>query len=246
MKAILTGMNGTVAPALARHLGAASVACVAWDRSAVPTEDLRRGGEFIAREAPDVFFQIAMGSPDWIEFTAAQCRERRIRFVYTSTVSVFDGGKPGPFAVDHPTDAPDDYGRYKADCERRIRSVNPDALIVRIGWQIGRAPGSNNMVDFLCRAQAEKGGIDASTGWIPSCAFLEDTAEGLHRLATSFSPGTYQLEGNPGWSFHAVVQGLNHLLGMQWAVRSIDEPRKDIRMLDDRIAIGKLDARLSA
>lgn len=29
-----------------------------------------------------------------------------------------------------------------------IRSVNPDARIVRLGWQIGREPGSNNMVDF--------------------------------------------------------------------------------------------------
>jgi len=120
MKALLTGMNGTVAPALAGLLEKKGHQVTAWNRDAVPTDDLEAGERFILSERPDWFCQIATGSPDWIENTARVCKEHGIPFLFTGSVSVFDGGKSGPFPVDHEMDAQDDYGTYKADCERRI------------------------------------------------------------------------------------------------------------------------------
>ncbi len=244
MKAILTGMNGTVAPALAKLLESEGHTVVAWDRTKVPIEHKEHYESFIASTKPDWFFKIATGSPDWMAGTAEICHRHGIKFLHTGSVSVFDGGKSGPFAVDHETDATDDYGRYKADCERRVRAANPDAIIARLAWQIGDAPGSNNMIDFLTRQQKEKGQVEASTGWIPSVAFLADTVEALYYLIREGRPATYQLEGNPGWSFFEIVTALNHLHGNPWTVVAKDEPRKDIRMLEDRVPMGKLDARL--
>jgi len=245
MKAILTGMNGTVAPALARYLSNAGFEISAWDRKLIPTEDHARNEAFILSEKPDWFFQIATGSPDWMASTAAICKQHGIKFLFTGSVSVFDGGKSGPFSIDHIPDATDDYGRYKADCERRIVAVNPDAIIARLGWQIGDAPGNNNMVDFLTRTQKEKGQIEASAGWIPSTAYLSDSVEALYKLMTDHPAGLYQLEGNPGFSFYQIVSALNERFQRPWKVVRKDEPRRDIRMLDDRIAMGKLDQHLS-
>jgi dTDP-4-dehydrorhamnose reductase len=152
-------------------------------------------------------------------------------------VSVFNGALPGPFSVERPADATDDYGRYKTECEHRVRAAHPEALIARLGWQIGDSPGSNNMVDFLCRTMLDKGQIEASDCWLPSCSFLEDTAAALHTLMLEFPAGLYQLEGNPGLSFFEIATRLNRLLGNDWSVSPTGQPAGDLRMIDHRCSI---------
>jgi len=243
--AMLTGMNGTVAPALARLLNERGHTVIAWNRREVPVEKPEHHESFILSHRPDWFFKIATGSPDWMAGTAAICHRHGITYLYTSSVSVFDGNLPGPYPADRPPDAADDYGRYKAECERKIRAVNPGALIARLGWQIGDAPGNNNMVDFLDRTHRDQGRIEASSGWIPSTAFLADTVEALYALMTGHPGGLYQLEGNPGWSFHQIAAALNARHGNPWNIVKKEEPRRDLRMIDDRIAVGQLDRRLA-
>ena len=235
MKAILTGMNGTVAPAVAECLRRAGHTVVAWDRSVVPTDQPDAIRDFIVSTKPDWLFHIAMGSPDWAESMARVCAAEGIKFLFTSTVSVFAGTQQGPFTVDVVPEPNDDYGRYKMDCERRIRAANPEALIARLGWQIGTSAGSNNMIDFLEKAFLEKGCIEASHSWIPSCAILSDTAECLARLMQDFPAGLYHLEGNPGLSFHEIVTRLNRLRGEPWVVVPNDGHVQNNRMIDERV-----------
>lgn len=244
MKALLTGMNGTVAPELARRLVAEGIDVVAWDRSRVPTNDPARAESFIVEQAPDWFFHIATGSPDWTAAVARICHARGIKFLFTGSVSVFDGSKPGPFPADKTPDATDDYGRYKAESERRVLAENPKAYIARLAWQIGDAPGSNNLVDFLFRMAREKGRVEVSSGVVHSNAFLVDTADALYRLMAHHAPGLYQLEGNPGLSLYELASRLKALHGFPFAIEEIPEPRRDIRMINDRIAMGQLTDRL--
>jgi dTDP-4-dehydrorhamnose reductase len=70
MKAIVTGMNGTVAPALAHALSQAGNSIVSWDRSAHPIDNLEAVRDFIRGEKPELFCHVAMGSPDWAEWAA--------------------------------------------------------------------------------------------------------------------------------------------------------------------------------
>jgi len=244
MKFIITGMNGTVAPALASHLISKGHRIIAWDRNQVPVDDPEAYEAFIREQHPAWIIHMAMGSPDWAAGMARICKQEGIKFLYTGSVSAFDGGKSGPFPYDHALDATDDYGKYKAECERKVMAANPDAIIARLGWQIGDAPGSNNMIDFFTRTQAEKGKIEASTGWIPSCAFLVDTVEALHELIIKFPAGIYQLEGNPGFNFYQIALGLNTLHGNKWMIVKKDEPARDNRMLEDRIKLAMLDKRI--
>ena len=235
MKALLTGMNGTVAPAVAECLRRAGHTVVAWDRAVVPTDQPDAVRDFIVRTKPDWFFHIAMGSPDWAEMMARVCAEQGIEFLFTSTVSVYAGTQQGPFTVDVAPEPNDDYGRYKMDCERRIHAVCPAAIIARLGWQIGTAAGSNNMIDFLEKAFREKGKIEASNKWIPACAMLPDTAECLVRLMQEFPVGLYHLEGNPGLSFYEIVTRLNRLRGEPWVVVPNDSHVQNNRMVDGRV-----------
>jgi dTDP-4-dehydrorhamnose reductase len=235
MKALLTGMNGTVAPALAQALSQAGYSIVPWDRSVHPIDNPEAVRDFIRSEKPDLFCHVAMGSPDWAEGAARTCAEDRIPFLFTSSVSVYAASQVGPFTIQDLPRPDDDYGRYKLECEQRVQRVHPRAHVVRIGWQIGTAPGGNQMVDYLDRTFRERGQIDASTLWFPACSFLPDTADSLVQMM-KLPPGLYHLDGNPGLNFCEIATGLNRLLGNPWKVIPVPGLVQNHRMLDPRIS----------
>jgi dTDP-4-dehydrorhamnose reductase len=236
MKALVTGLNGTVAPALARAIRAGGGAIAAWDRTVVAIDDEAAGRVLLRRERPDVFFHFATGPADWAERCARLSAEAGIAFVFTSTVSVFGEAQHGPFTPDAEPAPDDDYGRYKLDCERRARMAHPEARVVRLGWQIGTADAGNHMGAFLHRTAREEGQIEASARWLPACSFLDDTAEALV-AAVTLPAGLYHLGGNPGLSFFDIAQGLNRLRGEPWTVARTEAPDRDTRLQDGRLPV---------
>jgi dTDP-4-dehydrorhamnose reductase len=243
MKIIITGMNGTVAPVLAQAWTAAGATVVPWDRAIHPTEPEQAVRFFIESERPDGFCHLAMGSPDWAATAAHTCADLGIPFLFTSTVSVYAAAQVGPFTVDDAPQPDDDYGRYKLDCENRILAAYPNAHIARIGWQIGTAPGGNQMIDYLDRQFREQGVIEASSRWFPGCSFLADTADALIRTL-DLPPGRYHLDGNPGLHFYDIAAGLNRLLGTPWKVVPVEGHTQNHRMLDPRIPVRPLTERI--
>ena len=238
-------MNGTVAPILAAVAQKHEAQILAWDREATPPEDLSCGEKFLTEQSPDGIIHCAMGSPDWAAWLAEQSKARGLRHIYVSSVSVFSNQFRGPFTIRSEADADDDYGRYKAECEQRVATANSEAVLARLGWQIGSAAGSNNMVDFLTARQREDGVIHASEKWTPSCCFLEDTAAGLWELyANPTAQRLYQLEGNPGLSFYEIAKRLNRIHKNAWHINATEDPDWDNRMEDDRIHINPITARL--
>jgi dTDP-4-dehydrorhamnose reductase len=242
MKALVTGLNGTLAPVLAGQLKAAGHTVSGWDRAVIPTNDFETTRRHIRNDRPDAFFHLATGSADWAEQAARACAELSIPFLFTSSVSVYPGEQQGPFEV---TDLPrpnDDYGRYKLDCETRVRAAHPQAHIVRIGWQIGNSRGGNHMLDYLLRQHAQAGRIEASINWFQACSFLPDTAQGLIDTLLSLPGGLYHLDGNPGLNFFQIVHGLNRLHGHNWEIMETIQPALDNRLLDARVNIRKITA----
>jgi dTDP-4-dehydrorhamnose reductase len=245
MKALVTGMNGTVAPVLAQALGKAGYEIVPWDRAIHPIVNSEAVRFFIRCEKPDLFCHVAMGSPDWAEWAARTCAESNIPFLYTSSVSVYAASQIGPFTLQDLPRPDDDYGRYKLACERRVQKAHPQAHVVRIGWQIGTAPGGNQMVDYLDRTFKEKDQIDASVLWFPACSFLSDTADSLTQIP-KLLPGLYHLDGNPGLNFFDIATRLNHLLGNPWKVFPISGLIQNHRMLDPRVSVAPITRRFPA
>lgn len=219
MKAMITGLNGTVAPAIDHTIKEAGHDVIGWNRAIVSTDNLGTIRQFLQQEQPDWFFHVATGSPDWAAWTAQVCAEEGVKFLFTSSVSVFSAKQTGPFTVDIVPEPDDDYGRYKFECEQRIQKANPKAIIARLGWQIGTTVGGNHMFDYLSRTFATERQITASTKWFPACSFLPDTAVSLTQLmAQDFSAGIYHLDGNPGLPFYEIVVGLQQMHHMSWHI----------------------------
>lgn len=245
MKTLLTGMNGTVAPVLAQALVQAGHSVTAWNRSAIPIDNLEAMREFIARERPDWFFHLATGSAAWAETVARICFDQRIKFLFTGSVSVFSASQRGAFTVDVLPQPDDDYGRYKLECEQRIQAVCPDALIVRLGWQIGTTLEGNQMAAYLDRTFNAQRYIDASVAWYPACSFLADTAESLTHLMQTLPPGLYHLDANPGLSFYDIAVALNALHSNRWTVKPGATPVQNNRLIDARVQVNPITRRFA-
>lgn len=244
--ALITGMNGAVAPALAAALRARGVRVTAWDRVATPPESEAAVRGHIERVRPDVVCHVATGAPEWASWIAGACAAGGVPLLWTGSVSVFGTRHTPPFGVDMEPDATDDYGRYKIECERRVREAFAGAIVARLGWQIGDAPGSNTMVEFLARNAAAKGGvIEASDAWTPSCALLRDSAAAMVWLIERGEGGVYHLEGNrDGLSFFEIASRLARRHG--WSVTRTGTPAMDNRMRDDRVPMGQVKDGLGA
>jgi dTDP-4-dehydrorhamnose reductase len=68
------------------------------------------------------------------------------RLVHVSTDVVFDGRKGSPYVEDDALSPVTEYGRSKADAERRVAAAHPEALIVRTSLIYGGAEPSKHEV----------------------------------------------------------------------------------------------------
>ena len=255
-RAIITGANGTVGARLSRFLRQQGFDVIPWDRSRVPVDDYAAMERFVRESAPEVLFHLAMASQptgrpgeswlinyEWTSELAWITRTLGIRFVFSSSVMVFSNEARGPFTRDSQPDAAEGYGYEKRRAEERVFHQNPEARVVRLGWQIGEEPTGNNMVAFLEGKMRHEGRVRASTRWYPACSLLDDTVQALHTLSKA-EPGLYLLDANERWTFYEIARALNARHGGRWQVEPTEDFVFDQRMRDERIRLPSLKERL--
>lgn len=256
MKALVTGSRGTVGSVVCERLVARGWQAVGWDRGRARPGDTDATLALIDAERPTAVIHGALPSQPtgmdnegwivnekWTGDIARACAERAIAMVYVSTVMVFTSRATGPFAPDATPDETEGYGHSKLQGERAARAANPDVRVARLGWQIGRGPGGNNMIEHLDQQMRTNGDVAASTRWLPATSHVDDSADALIDIA-SMPPGTYHINANTRWNFHEIVVALNALRGNPWRVRATDDFVYDQRMIDPRITVPPLDAHL--
>ena len=256
MKAVVTGASGTVGRALVAYLTSKNVQVIAWDRSQTPIDDYSIMETYLSEVSPDVVYHLAVPSKSsgieneawlvnyhWSSEIAWITRILSIKFVYVSTVMVFSNDHNGPFTVDSMPDAPSGYGYDKRIAEKRVFHQNPDAFVVRLGWQIGDAPGSNNMIDYFTKQMKLHGEVRASKKWLPSCSFLGDTAIALGEITTETN-GLYLINSNYRWNYFQIASALNERHGNLWKITATDDFDYDQRMVDARVKLPKLEESL--
>ncbi len=254
MQLLITGLNGTLAPHLARAAQAAGHTVLGWDRRQVPPENLPACRAWLDLATPDAIAHLGFGAEAWAGLLARWAGEHGAPFVFTSTAMVFDHVPDGPHRVEDARNARDDYGQYKIRCEDAVREANPQACMARIGWQIdagddGAAQG-NNMLAALDAEQARDGRIRASTAWVPACSFMPDTAAALLRLIETRAQGTVHLDSNAddALSFLALAQQLKRRFAREhWQIEAHAEYVHDQRLLPaaDGLRLPGLHARLA-
>jgi len=253
---LVTGANGTLGQPLCAALAARGDTVVRWDRRAVDPHDETVAGAFVRDLGPEVVFHLAVASrpsglPDegrrvnvgWTERLGRACNDIGCRLVFTSTAMVFTNDATGPFDMTATPDARDGYGGEKRLCEERLPDLCPDAVIARLGWQIGERPGSNNMLDYFAQNASGDGRVGASSRWLPACSFLDDTVAALLWLSTAPS-GLYAVDSNRRWTFFDIARALSNRHGNRWHIDANEDFVYDQRLIDPRVPMPALDERL--
>ena len=97
---------------------------------------------------------------DGAEHVARAASAVGARLVHMSTDVVFDGRKGAPYVEDDPPSPATDYGRAKAEAERRVAAACPEALVVRTSLIVGGPSHEPSKHELLARE--------------PSITFYED------------------------------------------------------------------------
>ena len=260
-KILITGGNGTVGAALRVVAEREGHEVCSWDRRLVRFGDLAAMDSYLEQLMPDVVVNLAIASQNdstslWTPraineefpvFLGKLCETKRIRFVHTSSVMVFENSGNGPFKLDSTPAASEGYDREKRIAEERIAAECNNAVVARLGWQIGEDLSGNTMSHYLSDTMAAKHEIAASHRWLPACSFVMDTAAALLDLAMSRGSGNriFHIDGNRGWSFFEIATALNSYLKQSWKIRQDDSFVYDQRLLGDLVAHCDLSRRLS-
>lgn len=260
MRVLVTGSNGTVGTALTSRLREDGHTVIAWDRNQcsalAPEDEIKR---YVEQADPRLVFHLAVASKgtgadnegyrvavDWSDRIARAAASIDARTILTSTVMVWTQSNDGPYGVGTTPDATEGYGAEKIEAERRVLDAAPGNVVARLGWQIGSGPHANQMAATLhAWAKRDDGVIKASRKWKPACSLLEDTAEALVSLVESAEGGIFLIDANAaGHSFFDIAHAVKRRENAQWRIEADDAFVYDQRMLDGRIVVPDVGARL--
>ncbi|OGH62161.1 MAG: hypothetical protein A3G34_15620 [Candidatus Lindowbacteria bacterium RIFCSPLOWO2_12_FULL_62_27] len=247
MRIVITGLNGTVGPKVARVFRGQGADVVGWDRSEVPPDDRNAVAKYIERTRPDAICHLAMGSEAWAGVLARYAAANDIPFLFASTAMVFDASPDGPHRPGDRRTAKDDYGRYKIRCEDAVLENHPGAIVARFGWQIDSDAVGNNMLAHLDQQQSRDGNVQASRRWIPACSFMDDTAVSLWALIAGRERGVFHLDSNArdAWTFDRIALAVRRRFGRErWAIEVTESYTHDQRLGGHENRITSLSDRL--
>lgn len=258
MKILITGKNGTLGQVLAQNLESIGHQVEGWDRHHASPLSLDTHSAYLDEIKPDAIFHLAIAAEstgaqnegwrinvEWSEHLASLCAQRQITFIFTSTALVFNNDVSGPFTTTSLANAHEGYGFEKRIAEERVRAVNPDARIVRLGWQIGNNSQGNQMLAYISKQQHEYDQVGASTRWYPACSFLPDTAAALASLLDK-PAGLYMADSNPGYTFFEILCALKAQSGLDWVITPNEDYVYNQRLIDPDLPLPSLNQRLSA
>ncbi len=193
------GAGGMVGRAWVGLLKAHHIECDAFGRAQLDLSDLEAVGSLDTSGydllvnaaawtdvdgAEEHFEQAKVVNAQAVELLARQCASSGTAFVTYSTDYVFDGCASGPYAVDHPRDPINAYGRSKALGEQALEALAnaTDArwLCIRTSWVY--APWGRNFVRTiagLARTRASLSVVNDQRG-------RPTSAENLARTSLAF------------------------------------------------------------
>lgn len=232
--AYVTGITGTVAPFLVHALKIKGFATGGQHIRVNEVQDIPLSLADIAFVKPTIIFHLALGPIAWAEALASHAYQHHLAFVYVSTASVFDDNAGGLYPLSATVNAKQGYGLYKYQCEQAVLKANPNAYVIRIGWQIDpqQRTDTNNMFRFFQDQINQQGKIVVSDQFFPSSSWLDHTSEALVNLTRDHLGGLYHLNGNMNDSLYAIASKLNRQFNKNWVIEKDDTFKRNDVLLD--------------
>lgn len=131
---------------------------------------------------------------------AVECREVGSRLLFLSTDYVFDGCKSVPYETNDEMNPLSVYGQSKADAEKFVHEVLPQACIVRTSWLFG-ANGRCFPNSILDATEAGKK-LSVVDDQIGGPTYNRDLARAIIKLCKAGAQGTVHASNSGSCSWH--------------------------------------------
>jgi len=142
---------------------------------------------------------------------ALACKDTGALLVHYSTDYVFNGNAAEPYAIDHPHDPVNAYGRSKAVGERAIESSGCEHLLIRTSWLY--APWGKNFVRTIVRlvgSRPELKVVDDQHGRPTSAEHLAASSLGLIEARAR---GTFHVTDGGACTWHGFTTEIGRVIG---------------------------------
>lgn len=143
---------------------------------------------------------------------ARQLHQEGLKVIFFSSESVFDG-IAGGYSDEAPVNPIFEYGRQKAETERRFPEVcKGQYLISRIGKTFGLKKGDNTLLDEMAQKLTENKPIRALTEQIFCPTLIDDIVEAVIMLQKKGATGIINICSPEIWSRFNLAVGLAKFL----------------------------------
>jgi dTDP-4-dehydrorhamnose reductase len=141
-----------------------------------------------------------------VENLAKYCKQANAFLVHVSTDYVFNGHKGSPYLPTDPIEPQGAYGKTKADGEKSLLEILPEAsCLIRTAWVY--SSHGNNFVKTMLRLMAEKPQLTVIDDQIGTPTWAKGLAEACVSAAENHTVGVYHWtdEGVASWYDFAVA-----------------------------------------
>ena len=123
---------------------------IAFLRSDVDILNEKSMHTYLDRINPESIMHLAKSDEVMTSHLLTWSKKHHKKFVFTSSYKVFSGKiVEAPYQVYDRPDGTDDFAVGKIKQEDLCFEIYPDSYVVRLAWQIGKAPGGYNMLSFV-------------------------------------------------------------------------------------------------
>jgi dTDP-4-dehydrorhamnose reductase len=137
---------------------------------------------------------------------------------------VFDGRKSTPYLESDPVRPTSVYGRSKAEAERNVLHVFPEALVVRTGAFFGPWDSVNLLTRSLAQLQTGEP-VYMPDHHIHSPTYLPDLVHTCLDLLVDGEKGIWHLASPGAVTWAGLVRGAAELLGLDTSLIGAAEPK---------------------
>jgi dTDP-4-dehydrorhamnose reductase len=196
------------------------------------------------RNQQQVLHAVELTKPDWVVLAAAYtdvdgCETNRelafdvnvrgaanvamaakqfgSRLVFISSDYVFDGTKTTPYEIDDPVAPRSVYGESKAEAEKQIRQILPEACIVRTSWLFG--VGGKCFPDTILKLAAKRSEIEVVADQRGCPTHAEDLATAIIQLCRRNATGTVHAINRGECSWFDFAKEIANAAGLSTVVR---------------------------
>lgn len=135
-----------------------------------------------------------------------------MQVIFLSSDYVFDG-KGGPYDDDHPTAPTTEYGRQKAEVERRIPELTDNFLVLRLSKIYGVRKGERTLLDEMAELLAARKEVLAARDQIFCPTHVDDLVEAIVAIQDRKLGGVINVCNPEGWSRADIATELAREMG---------------------------------